>query len=570
MKIQKSLCMLLCLAILIGLTAGCGTREPVENQDSAPSDQSASEEPKAEESVSVKNEPILVSVNSQEAMTAVLAEDTLALAEALPGAAWNDLPVWNGVTLPNMQQYDWHAYEQPQVFSREDVKNIAALGFNFIRVPLDTRLYFDLNDPSKVRLDRLLNLDDLISWCAEFGIHLCPDVHFGFGLSTDEDIFNDTIWENPEEQDIFVAYWKLMANRYKDVPNNLLSFNLMNEPAPIVTEEQYVTLMRKAISAVREYTPERLIFVDMLMTATEPIYSLAEDKVAQSFHFYEPSAMTAGNGSWPMYTCRGFIERESETCSFRLTGNFPAGTTINFGINSIHGNGRLIIEADGEKVYEWEFGKDAAGENGCTAVSEEGTGGEYRDYNIDHVTRLTKDASKIEVYTEGDCWWFGLGSLKLITEEKFYCFQPLDNPAFLPEGATMEDCRNPHIVFNEDGSVSDAGDLFFSVVDKEYMSGRFAKYKAFTEETGAEVMMQEFGVWYEADYDDTLAWFEDLLSAANEKELNWCGWDYFGVYSFYTVNDYEMRRGAAYEPFSNGKIATELYEVFKAHLVTGN
>lgn len=38
------------------------------------------------------------------AITAVLAEDTIALAEALPAAAWNDLPVWNGVTLPNLPE----------------------------------------------------------------------------------------------------------------------------------------------------------------------------------------------------------------------------------------------------------------------------------------------------------------------------------------------------------------------------------------------------------------------------------------------------------------------------------
>lgn len=555
--------------MLTGLTAGCGTQEPAETQDSASSDQKTSEDSNIEESVSTEREPTLVSVNSEEAITAFLAEDTVALAEALPAAAWNDLPVWNGVTLPNMQQYDWLVCEQPQVFSREDVENIAALGFNFIRVPLDTRLYFDLNDPSKVRLDRLMNLDDLISWCAEFGIHLCPDVHFGFGFTTDEDIFNDTIWENPEEQDIFVSFWELMANRYKDVPNNLLSFNLMNEPAPNVTEEQYVALMRKAISAIREYTPERLIFADMLMTATVPVYSLAEDQVAQSFHFYEPPAMTAGSGSWPMYTCGGFIEREGETCSFSLTGNFPAGTTLDFAVNSIHGNGRLVVEADGENVYEWEFGKDAVGENGCTAVNEEGTVGENRDYDFSYAAHLEEDVSQIEVYAEGGCGWFGLSALKLITEEKTYCFQPLDNPALLPDGTTADDCRNPDIVFDEDGSVRDDGDLYFSLVDKEYMSRRIAEYKAFTEETGAEVMMQEFGVWYEADYEDTLAWFEDLLSAANENELNWCGWDYFGVYSFYTVNDYEMRQGAAYEPFSNGQIATELYEVFKDHLVTG-
>lgn len=569
MKYSSILCMLLCAAMLMGLIAGCGTQEPVETQASAPVSQSASEEPKVEEDVPVKGEPTLVPVDSKEAVTAVLAEDTVALAEALPAAAWNALPVWNGVTLSNMHQYDWEPFGQPQIFSKEDVKSIVQLGFNFIRVPLDTRLYFDLNDPSRVRLDRLLNLDDLISWCAEFGIHLCPDVHFGFGFSTDEDPFNDTIWENSEEQELFVAFWNLLATRYKDVPSNLLSFNLMNEPSPYVTEEDYAALMRRAMSAIREHTPERLIFVDMLMAATEPAYSLVGDKAAQSFHFYEPAAMTDGKGSWPMYNCGGFIEQESDVCGFGLEGGFPAGTTISFTLNSIHGDGTLIIEADGENIYEWGFGKDAVGENGCAAISEEGTGGEYRDYpSVEHRVTLAKDTSNVEIYTEGSCGWFGLDSLNVTAGEKRYCFQPLDRPDLLPEGTTREDSLNPHIVFYDDGSVSDDGDLYFSVVDKEFISRRFAELKAFSEETGVAVMLQEFGVRYEANYDDTLAWFDNLLTAANENELNWCGWDYFGAYSFFAVND-ELRQGATYEPFSYGMIATELYDVFKSHLLTG-
>ncbi len=514
----------------------------------------------------------LVALDSEEARTPVLADNTIALANELPAAAWNDLPVWNGVTLGNMQQYDWLVCGQPQVFSKEDVENIAALGFNFIRVPLDTRLFFDMDDPSKVRLDRLQNLDDLISWCAEYGIHLCPDVHFSFGFTTDENIYNDTMWNNPQEQEIFIEFWNLMANRYKDVPSNLLSFNLMNEPTNNISEEQYVSLMRKAISAIREYTLDRLIFVDMLNTGRDPVYALAQDRVAQSCHFYEPQAMTAGmgNGSWPMYNCGGFIEREDGFCGVRLTGNFPAGTSVKFAINSIHKSGKLIIAADEKKIFEYEFGKDTPGENGCIGVYEEGTGGEYRDYDLSHIAVLPEDTSKVEIYAEGDCYWFGLKALQVVIGEKKYSFQPLDVSTFLPEGTTLEDSKNPNIVFNEDGSVSNEGDLFFSVVDKNYMNDRFAEYRAFTEETGVEVMLQEFGVWYEADYEETLAWFDDLLSTVNENDLNWCGWDYFGVYSFYAVNDYEMREGATYEPFSNGHIATELYEVFKSHLVTGN
>lgn len=147
----------------------------------------------------------VVDVSSKEARMAVLAEDTLEMAVQLPNATWNSLPKWNGVTVPNMQGYGFEYDGQPQVFIREDMENISNLGFNFVRVPLDTRLFFDLDNPSKVNLGKLVNLDELVSWGAEFGIHICIDVHCSFGFTTDEDNDNDTLWENLEEQELFLT-----------------------------------------------------------------------------------------------------------------------------------------------------------------------------------------------------------------------------------------------------------------------------------------------------------------------------------------------------------------------------
>ena len=216
MKRMKKISALLAAAMVLCLFSGCG------------SEQKEPASPPAENGTTVKPAPDynrLVDASGEEARTAVLAESTLELAAQLPDAAWNSLPKWNGVTVPNLQEYD-HEYDgQPQVFIREDMENISQLGFNFVRVPLDTRLFFDLDDPSFVHLEKLVNLDELISWGAEFGTHVCIDVHFSFGFTTDGDSTNDTMWENPEEQEIFLSFWDMLAERYQEIPSNLLSFN---------------------------------------------------------------------------------------------------------------------------------------------------------------------------------------------------------------------------------------------------------------------------------------------------------------------------------------------------------
>ena len=89
----------------------------------------------------------LVDVSHPDARNAILSDDTLELAAQLPEASWNSLPRWNGVTIPNLQEYG-SAYDgQPQAFSWDDMANIASLGFNFVRVPLDGRYFFDPEHP---------------------------------------------------------------------------------------------------------------------------------------------------------------------------------------------------------------------------------------------------------------------------------------------------------------------------------------------------------------------------------------------------------------------------------------
>jgi len=549
---KKTLCILLILVMISGIFSGCAKTETAPEKTPEP------------------DYKRLVDATGAEARSAVLADGALELAAQLPSAAWNSLPDWNGVTVSNLHEYGHEVDGQAQVFSREDMENISKLGFNFVRVPLDARIFLDWDDPGKVHLEKLVNLDELISWGAEFGTHVCIDVHFSFGFTTDGDDTNDTMWENPKEQEIFLRFWDMLAERYKEVPSSLLSFDLLNEPNWSVSEEQYAGLMRKAMERIRSHTPDRLIFVDMLNGAKAPVYSLTEDCVAQAFHFYEPSALThAGvfdnfGSAYPVISGKGFISKDDGAGEFVIKGSFPAGTEIKFCVDEIHKGGNLCLTADGKEVFSEEYGFDAVGENGCRYIYEEGTGGEYRGYDKTAEAVLPEDASVLRLFVSGESYWFNLRTMHISAGEKLYLFEQNLNP--LPEGTDINQIPNPHIIIAEDGTITDEGNILFGVVDAAYINKRLAEYKAFSEETGVAVMMQEFGVYYPANYSLTLEYLDDLLDAANGNGLNWCGWDYFGPFSFYSVVKERMREGANYEEFSYGWIATEMLEVYQNHL----
>ena len=487
MKYKSIISFLLVAVMALGLLSGCGNRQvPAQNTSTIPSTDSISTTEPVSESTT---EPVsdynrLVDVSSEEARTAVLADGTLELAAQMPDAAWTRLPKWNGVTVPNLQEYGFEYDGQPQVFIREDMENISELGFNFVRVPLDTRLFFDLDNPGSVHLEKLVNLDELISWGAEFGTHVCVDVHSSFGFATDGDNTNDTIWENPEEQEIFLSFWDMLAERYKEVPSSLLSFNLINEPNWGLDEEVYADLMRRAMERIRVHTSERLMFVDMLNTAKEPVYSLVGDKVAQSFHFYEPDALTHTGirddfgGAYPVISGKGFITRTEGPAEFVMEGDFSAGTEIQIKIDEIHLGGTIHLTADGIEVFSHEYRRDSVGENGCIYIQEEGTGGEYRGYDNTLSVILPEDATVLRLYATGDTYWFNISKLHISAGDKQYLFE--QNPDSLPEGIDINEIPNPHIIIHEDGTITDEGNILFKVVDGAYIHDRLAEYKAFS------------------------------------------------------------------------------------------
>ena len=501
----------------------------------------------------------IVSADSNEARHSELCVD----ASGLPPASWNALPQWRGVTLGNMERMDYSSSGEPHAFSYEDMKDIASLGFNFIRVPLDVRLYIEA---SGVHLSLLENLDDLICWGAEFGIHICLDAHSTYGMVTSTP--QNSLWWNPEEQDTFLKFWDLLAQRYADVPSSLLSFNLLNEPHEI-DEAAYVELMKKAIRTIRTHSPDRLIFVDMLNTGRDPVYALAEDHVAQSFHFYEPRALThcgiddAIMSGYPVIQMKPMVSRDSKgKAEIVIEGTFPAGTEVHFVFSAIHKNGTLYLCADRQRVFSEEYGRDPVGEHGCDFVDQEGEEGEYRAYDTEHSAVLPRAASKLTIGVDGEACWFTISKILIRTaKEQTYTFEGCSH---VPDGIDLREYPNSH-VYIEKNKIYDKRDKFFSVIDQNWIGKKMDEYTKFSTETGTAVMLQEFGVFYPAPYDLTCIYLKDLLDAVNSRGISWCGYDFFGEFSFYALPENKKRDTADYVPFSKGWVASGMLQVLQDH-----
>jgi len=59
----------------------------------------------------------------------------------------------------------------------KDIKRIAELGFNSIRIPLHYALFTDTDMSFSYNSEGIIILDSLLSWCKRYGLYLILDLH---------------------------------------------------------------------------------------------------------------------------------------------------------------------------------------------------------------------------------------------------------------------------------------------------------------------------------------------------------------------------------------------------------
>ncbi len=281
--------------------SGCGKGNPPENTENSDNHR----ETPAGGGINEKTE-IMADRLSERAITNTISDELKSKAEQMPAASYDALPEWHGTSLINKSEYGWIPEGVDTEYTESLVNEIASEGFNFVRVPLDKRIFFlekggeagpvFEGNSDQVNIRQLENVDSLIGWCIDNGIHVCFDVHStpgGYMIGGDEEASRELLFtEGSNEELYFFDFWELFSKRYADISPNAVSFNLYNEPPTFLGEEQYVRFIKKTIDIVRPANPDRIIFVDMLNYATVPVYGLEDANIVQTFHCYEPYEFT--------------------------------------------------------------------------------------------------------------------------------------------------------------------------------------------------------------------------------------------------------------------------------------
>ncbi|MBO6230633.1 MAG: cellulase family glycosylhydrolase [Ruminiclostridium sp.] len=543
--------------------------------------------------------PAMVERMSETAVTNTIPDDVKVLAAKMPEANYKKLPDWNGTTLCNKYEYGWQAGGiLPTYFSEELVKEVAGQGFNFVRVTLDSRYFyadpkkraepgqfFD-GDSSMVSTIQLQNLDNLIKWCIENDIHVCLDLHNtpgGYMIGGDEEASRELLFtEGSTEEQMFMDFWEFISKRYDDISSNALSFDLYNEPPNFVTDEQYTTFIKKALDVIRQSSPDRLIFVDMLEYAVTPVYGLVGEKIVQTFHFYEPYEYTNSGFSTMDYESGDYNRRAKlrEIITYPLpalntgitvndyivSGSFPAGTKLTMKFSGGSVNVGVELLADGNEIFTQKFDSDLVADKGFK-LDEYNNFSCYNELNegvpmIEVTFDLPDEAKELRfVMTDKEKW---LDMNELLIETETYKAKLVGQ--WIEEiGDNLPPTRAQ---VDENGCVTILNEAAEYNIGRQFIEDRFQKYKDFSDETGTLVMLQEFGDTVYTEISCAEKFYEDVLQTCDDLGINWVHYAYDSAdFSYVAIDSLYKRHGATYEDLGDGRaVCVELHDVFRKHM----
>ena len=210
---------------------------------------------------------------------------------------WVPLGRWRGFNLLGMFRCPTIGLKpDPRVdghFMEWEFKALHDWGFNFARLPIDYRILISGDSWTNLDEKKMTCLDEAISWGRKYGIHVQIAFHRipGYCILDQTEAF--PLGTSSIAQDAACSLWAAFARRWKEVPNEILSFNLFNEPTRHTQGTNYLPLVRMMIKSIRDIDSARFIMVDGNRCARDPLPELYEvPSVGQAFRGYTPHALT--------------------------------------------------------------------------------------------------------------------------------------------------------------------------------------------------------------------------------------------------------------------------------------
>jgi len=445
-------------------------------------------------------------------------------------------------------------------FAEDDFKWIAELGFNFVRLPMDYRCYTETNNWLRFKESVLKEIDQAVEFGAKHHTHVCLNLHRAPGFCINPPAEATDLWKDPAAQDAFVAHWVMFAKRYQHVPQEQLSFNLLNEPTRN-TRESYLKVNSRVIEAIHAVDPKRIIVVDGNNVGKDPSPEfLKYSNVVQATRGYHPGGISHYKASWvkssnkmppPTWPPSKVIGqlfgpmKKDLKAPLVLKGDFKAGTEVVLKVLQFSSKAKVQAKADGKVI----------GELLCDAKAQPAEwkslkSGKYTYYEpvkaMSIGVTLTASAKEIAFENmEGD--WIKFSELELCMPGGARQTYGTD----LTWGAPQE----PHAVAADGRILTPPG-----TNPSQTLVNYLKPWRDFSARGGA-VFVGEWGCYNKTPHTVALAWMKAWLEEWKQARYGWAVWNFRGSFGLLDSG----RSDVQYEDWYGHKLDREMLKLLQAY-----
>ncbi len=205
-----------------------------------------------------------------------------------------------GGWISQFKEYDTVHFDT--FITEKDIADIASLGFDHVRVPVDYNVLEDEDGNEKP--SGFLYLEHCRQWCEKHGLNMIIDLHECYGYSFDplkKDMDRKRFFFDKDLQDRFFALWTKIATRFAAYQDQV-AFEPLNEVVLFEVKDAWNGILARFIKLIRPIAPRSYIivggvFYNSVMTV-ELLDVPVDDRIVYNFHCYEPIIFTHQGAYW--------------------------------------------------------------------------------------------------------------------------------------------------------------------------------------------------------------------------------------------------------------------------------
>ncbi|MEM1165263.1 MAG: glycoside hydrolase family 5 protein [Planctomycetota bacterium] len=166
------------------------------------------------------------------------------------------------------------------------------LGFDSIRLPVRWSSRQLAEAPYTIEPAFFERVDQVIAFSLDRGMPIIVNAHH-----------YDGIFDDPAAHEArLISAWRQVAERYKDMPRDMVVFELLNEPHNNLTADLWNEMYPKLLAAVRETNPDRPVMIGPAnWNAYDALSELEmpdDPNIIVTFHYYLPFRFTHQGAGW--------------------------------------------------------------------------------------------------------------------------------------------------------------------------------------------------------------------------------------------------------------------------------